>query len=168
LASSKDASIIERFQDMTKPASESNNNKMRIRYWEQGVNIFLKHPVFGIGPGLIPNIDLTHLESFSEEIVHSPYAHAHNIFLTAMGESGILGLIGFLVFHAIPICLLFAHRKTPDPHLKFWICSAIFVNLQFILNGMTDNIFGVKPMMYIYWTVTAVPLWMIYNNKAPK
>jgi O-antigen ligase len=167
-ASFKDASVVERFADMTKPPAESLNNDMRFKFWRTGIDVFLEHPVFGIGPDSIPNMELSDPKLSARSAVKPKWAHAHNIILTSLAEAGVVGLIGFLVLHLVPIWLLLRHVKSPDPQVKFWVWAAIVINLQFFSNGMTDNIFGNKPMMYIYWTITATCIWVIYSKKDKK
>ena len=55
--------------------------------------------------------------------------------------------------------LLWPHRRSRDPETFFWFWAAVAVNLQFVLNGLTDQVFGLRLMMYVHWTVTAAALW---------
>jgi len=42
------------------------------------------------------------------------------------------------------------------------------VSLQFLLNSLTDQVFGLMSMMYVHWTIIAAALWQTQaGNGAP-
>jgi hypothetical protein len=82
-----------------------------------------------------------------------------------MAESGVIGLLGFLALHILPLWFLWPGLKSGEPLVRFWVWCALAVFLQLFLNGLTDNIFSLKPLMYIYWTTTAAAFWVFQRNK---
>ena len=125
----------------------------RVTLWKHGWDTFLAHPVLGQGPG----------SGFQLETQpgkrKKPVSHTHHVFINVLAETGLLGFFGFLALHLAPLSLLWPHRRSRDPETFFWVWAAIAVNLQFVLNGLTDQVFSLKPMMYIHWTVMAAALW---------
>jgi hypothetical protein len=76
-----------------------------------------------------------------------------------------LGFLGFLALHIFPIVYILGARKSEDPLTKFWVWSSFIVALQLLLNGLVDNVFSLKPLMYIYWTVTTIAMWKTKEYK---
>jgi O-antigen ligase len=126
----------------------------RVSMWRQGWEVFQAHPGLGQGPGCGFRLEVQ--PGTAEKI-----GHVHNLFLNVLAETGLLGFAGFLALHLAPLSLLWPHRRSRDPETFFWVWAALAVNLQLALNGLTDQIFSLKPMMYIHWTVTAAALWQV-------
>ncbi|MDR2442424.1 MAG: O-antigen ligase family protein [Deltaproteobacteria bacterium] len=162
-----DTTTTGRFQEMT-VAKGNANNDLRKAFWRQGIETFLSHPVLGSGPGAIPGMaaeKIPPMPDGSPSWRKVPYSHTHQIFITVLAESGVIGFLGFLALHLAPLILIRRNLTSPDPEIFFWSWSAIAVTGQFVLNGLTDHIFGLKPMMYIYWTVTAIAIWLPTSPK---
>jgi O-antigen ligase len=163
-----DPAIQDRFKKMTDLSGSLPANETRFTRWKQGINVFLEHPVLGVGPNSIPNVPCETIEAEVGDCAsrHTKYYHAHQIFFTVLAESGFLGLLGFLALHIFPIAYIFGARKAKDPLTKFWVWSAFVTALQLLLNGLVDNVFSLKPLMYVYWTVTTVAMWKTMEYKA--
>jgi O-antigen ligase len=155
-----DKTIVGRFQEIAIPKGNYNND-VRLSQWRQGFKVFLEHPIFGNGPRAIPNGPPVIHPDYPLEKDRPKYAHAHQVFLTIGAESGGIGLLGFLSLHLAPIVLLWPYRRSREPVKLFWTWAAFIVALQLFFNGLTDNIFSLKPLMYIYWTVTGTALWAV-------
>jgi O-antigen ligase len=127
----------------------------RLSAWKQGWAVFLAHPGLGQGLGYGYQVEMQpgSAKKFNR--------HFHNLFINVLAETGLLGFIGFLALHLAPLSLLWPQRRSRDPETFFWVWAALAVNLQLALNGLTDQIFGLKPMMYIHWTVTTAALWQV-------
>jgi O-antigen ligase len=137
---------------------------VRLDLWKIGWDAFLDHPVLGQGPGsgLRGEIQSAEPEGGTRIITGR---HAHNMFIDVLAHTGLAGFLGFLALHLAPLSLLWPHRRSPDPETFFWVWAALAVNLQLLLNGLTDQSFGLKPMMYIHWTVTAAGLWQTRESR---
>jgi len=128
-------------------------DRWRVTMWRHGWKTFLAHPGLGQGPG----------SGFRLEVQpgagEKTTSHVHHLFLNTLAETGLLGFSGLLALHLAPLSLLWPHRRSRDPDTFFWVWAALAVNLQLLLNGLTDRVFNLKLMMYIHWTVTAAALW---------
>lgn len=142
--------VISRFLEIFEGHS-NYNNFLRLTAWKHGWAVFKEHPLLGIGPAAVP--------SFLPETIG--YYHTHHLFINILAESGVVGLVAFLALHASAFTLIWPHRRSPDPETFFWVWAAIIVNLQLLLNGLVDQVFTLKPMMYIYWVITAAALWQV-------
>ncbi|MDR0621089.1 MAG: O-antigen ligase family protein [Deltaproteobacteria bacterium] len=156
-----DPAIMGRFKEMGE-ASGNRNNEQRLFKWRMGWTAFNEHPVLGNGPGAVPQVPPAEIPILDDGLplfIWKEYTTAHQVFIQVLAESGIIGLIGFLALHLVPLFLMRKNLRSRDPETFFWTWSAVAVTGQFVLNAMTDNIFGLRPLMYIYWTTTAMALW---------
>jgi O-antigen ligase len=152
----RDDDVAGRFKDILAPASASANNTERYNYWEQGFEVFKERPVFGVGPATTPNLS-------PEKNINNRrgvYAHAHNIYLTFMAETGLVGLIAFLFFITRPIKLLWPFRRSQDRLTFFWTWSAFTVMLHLFMNGVTDYVFNNKMIMLLHFSVMGAAMWV--------
>jgi O-antigen ligase len=66
----------------------------RLAHWIAGANMFLDHPLFGVGIG---NYSTAYPQYFIT-IFLTPLGHAHNYYINIAAEAGMFGLIGLLAF----------------------------------------------------------------------
>jgi len=66
----------------------------RLAHWQVGWRMFEDHPWTGVGIGNFG----PEYEHYAPAHWYEPLGHAHNIFINFMAETGILGLIAFLLF----------------------------------------------------------------------
>jgi O-antigen ligase len=154
-----------RFLNTFEPGPESASvvlnpaDTSRMSAWKKGWEVFQAHPVLGQGLGL------GYQAGMQPGSAKKFNRHFHNLFINVLAETGLLGFAGFLALHLAPLSLLWPQRRSRDPETFFWVWAALAVNLQLALNGLTDQIFGLKPMMYIHWTVTAAALWQVAGRQ---
>lgn len=130
----------------------NSSDTLRVNLWRLGWKTFMEHPLLGQGPGSSFQL----VEPGKEErTVH----HVHNVFIYVLAQTGLMGFFGLLTLHLAPLSLLWHHRRSRDQETFFWVWAAFAVNLQLVLNGLTDQVFGLKAMMYVHWIVTAAALW---------
>ena len=133
----------------------NTSEKLRLAAWRQGWAVFQAHPFLGAGPGALP------LVTGNPATGEDSMSHAHQAFIHVLAETGLAGFLGFMALHLAPLALIWPHRRSPDPETFFWVWAALAVNLQFIFNGLTDQVFGLKTFMYVYWLVTTAALWQV-------
>jgi O-antigen ligase len=156
-----DPTTTGRFQEMGEATGNVNNEQRKLQ-WMQGLKTFMEHPALGNGPGAVPGVppeSIPLLPDGTPLIDWKPYSPSHQVFIQVLAESGLAGLIGFLALHLAPLILMRKNLRSPDPETFFWTWSAVAVAGQFLLNAMTDQVFGLRPLMYIYWTTMAMALW---------
>ncbi|MDR2352321.1 MAG: O-antigen ligase family protein [Deltaproteobacteria bacterium] len=159
-----DSTIQNRMKAMLDFSGKTPSNLVRTVHWKKGFQVFQEHPLLGVGPDAVPNVRFEELPPLERSTPHREYHHAHHIFLTVLAESGILGLLGFLSLHLLPLYYLWPSFKSQDLKVRFWAFGALIMTLQLFLNGMVDHVFALKALTYIYWTVTAVA---IFRQKIP-
>ena len=83
----------------------SNDFGGRVVLWDESIQVFLGHPLLGIGSGSLAAPD-------------QMGTVAHNSFLSILAELGILGFIQFLV---ILVIVLYQALKQPKPYSILWL-----------------------------------------------
>lgn len=110
----------------------------RVRIWESGWQMFLDHPLTGVGIGDFNMADGSYYWKHH-------WMDAHNIVIKAIGELGIVGTIAFLLF---VVCLVRSHGAMARamegvPDLPAWQRNypraANFVVLILLLAGYGDH-----------------------------
>jgi O-antigen ligase len=99
------AAVTQRVQDipaflgltdvLSQPLTDENFAVVeRVAHWVAAVRMWEQAPWLGIGPGNYATVyPQVHLPRWDEAL-----GHAHNIYLNVLAESGLLGLITFLLF----------------------------------------------------------------------
>ena len=77
----------------------------RMATWQAGWEMFQDYPVLGVGAG---NFDSAYRAYHLKGWEH-PRGHAHNVYLNALAETGVLGLAAYLLFLAGAFALLGFH-----------------------------------------------------------
>src|SRR5579875_774185 len=80
----------------TAPSPQDYSTAERLAHWIAGINMFLTHPILGVGIGNYPD---AYTQYYITIFVNS-LGHAHNYYINIAAETGIIGLFAFLTFLA--------------------------------------------------------------------
>jgi O-antigen ligase len=99
---------------LTSKDSAFDSSNVRLRIWSDALNKYKKNPIFGVGFGT----------SYRDKSNDRIYVHPHNIILEILTETGILGLIIFLLLFSLILAKIYAvyqHLSATDriPYLLF-------------------------------------------------
>ncbi|PRY63676.1 O-antigen ligase [Knoellia remsis] len=84
--------------------------------WQLAYDVFRAHPVTGVGPGGLERAASASTSPVSVE----PPLHAHNLPLTVLAETGIIGLVGLAVLAAAVLLALGRVLRSTDPASRMW------------------------------------------------
>ncbi|MDI6716066.1 MAG: O-antigen ligase family protein [Actinomycetota bacterium] len=125
----------------------------RMKLWRIASGIIREHPLVGIGIG-------NYYEAFTEYVFRNPKQNvgwvmygAHNSYLTIWAETGIFGILSFvlIILVSIKYGLYIMRVKAKDKYLA-WINSAILAGIiGFSLNGLTSNSFHHPQGAVFFW-----------------
>ncbi len=76
------------------PSSQDYSTAERLAHWIAGINMFVTHPFTGVGIGNYPDA----YAQFHITIFVNSLGHAHNFYINMAAETGIIGLLAFLLF----------------------------------------------------------------------
>ena len=145
-------SVINRFLSIGNLGDTSTS--YRVHIWEGTLNMMRDHFLGGIGVGvevfgeIYPRYSLNGVET-------AP--HSHNLYLQIFVETGILGLILFVVFLFTFVRHNFSFYAKPLPQKPRLYCAALFCGLLAVLaQGMTDYIWYNYRVYLIFWLLVGL------------
>ncbi len=125
--------------------AKSSSLGARLIIWEKGFQIYVQHPVLGIGPGTFGN----YFPPYPQWGVPQP----HNIFLAFLIQTGVIGFLGF-------IWLLVWFFKTGFKKLKSNPLSISLISLMSytLIHGLVDTTYWKNDLAMIFWIITGLML----------
>lgn len=114
----------------------------RIALWKGNIHLFKEEPLFGVGFRQASKLVVASVKDIDQHLgTHYSNdfgpAHAHNNFLEMMSNTGLLGLLFFLIFNAFILGqLILGMRK--EGEFQYWMSGAFVSFIVFHLNGLTQ------------------------------
>ena len=78
------------------PSAADYATAERLAHWVAGINMFLTHPITGVGIGNYPDV----YSAYHITIFVNSLGHAHDYYINIAAETGVIGLAAFLFFLA--------------------------------------------------------------------
>jgi len=127
---------------------DGNSFSWRIAQWSYLIKAWEHEPWFGYGLG-------------TTELLTPFHNGAHNDFIRALAETGIVGLFMFLVFWtALFVRIADLWRQAPSGSARRELCSVMLGIYAAVTVGMTTEHFWQTTAFYFYWfTILAVAGW---------
>ena len=142
---------VARFESITNTTTDASNLG-RFDVWISSINMFKDHPVTGVGIGQWRTI---YEASYRLPTENQHLYHAHNNFIQLLGEVGLLGLLGVLIFYgSIVVDNFVVWFKNRDPYS---LCAMIAVICYVFVFGQVeytlDNSSGMRIMYFMLATM---------------
>ena len=142
---------VARFESITNTTTDGSNLG-RFDVWTSSINMFKDHPVTGVGIGQWRTI---YEVSYRLPTENQHLYHAHNNFIQLLGEVGLLGLLGVLIFYgSIVVDNFVVWFKNRDPYS---LCAMIAVICYVFVFGQVeytlDNSSGIRIMYFMLATM---------------
>ena len=115
---------------------------IRLIMWEAAIKIWNRNPIIGTGIGdFQKNYEKMIKSGEFPGMRKTPYAYAHSTIFEALAGTGILGLIGLIVFtFFLPIVFfLKALRSSINEHDRYASVSGLVFVTAFAIFGLTEN-----------------------------
>lgn len=109
----------------------------RMAMWQAGGNMFLSNPFFGVGIG---NFDVTYNMFNAPQWIYSR-GHAHNYYIHAAAETGLVGLTAYLLL----VISVFVNgwktaRLTCDISLRYVAWGALGIVSAVMFHNLVENL----------------------------
>lgn len=137
------------------------SNSERFLLWRSSYNMFKDHPLFGIGVGQFS-------KQYSEHYIlpqakEPSLPHAHNNFIHMLGETGIVGIIGFLVLIGYFLWFGIYHWYKKNNIVGLMLVASL---VGLLLQGMTEFNFGNAAVMKLFWLLAGCFVqYVLIDNK---
>ena len=153
------ANLGEHVSSISNISSDASNLE-RINRWSCAIRMFEDRPVFGWGPGTYMFKYAPYQLKADRTIISTNSGdggNAHSEYLGPMAESGLMGLITFLVLIGV-VCYtaVNAYSRTNDKRLKTLIMSAFLGLITYYIHGILNNFLDSDKLSVPFWGFTAM------------
>lgn len=114
-------------------------NVYRLNNWKISWNIFLEHPLVGVGSGRLR----VHLEPYKEQGLIDFSQHAHNMYIHELAEGGVPGFL-LVIGTQIYFCVKYfrVYKRAAEPLMKAIGLGVALSLLNLLVAGVFEHNFG--------------------------
>jgi putative inorganic carbon (hco3(-)) transporter len=153
------SNLTEHFSSMTNISTDASNLE-RLNRWNSAIKMFSERPFFGYGPGTYM-FQYAKYQLKKDRTIISTNAgdggNAHSEYLGPLSESGILGLLTFLL---IIVTVFYTAVKTwsrvADKRLKGIVLVALLGLVTYYIHGFLNNFLDTDKLSVPFWGFTAM------------
>lgn len=109
----------------------------RVAHWQAAVNMATAHPWFGVGFG---NYETAYADYRLMNWVLA-LGHAHNYYLNVFAETGIIGLMAYLLMWLLIAAFTWRTRRHPDPLARSVAVGLLGTWTYLSVHSITDNLY---------------------------
>jgi O-antigen ligase len=153
------ANLGEHISSMTNISSDASNLE-RINRWSCAIRMVEDKPVFGYGPGTYMFKYAPYQLTADRTIISTNSGdggNAHSEYLGSMAESGIMGLITFLILITTVIyTAIHTYSRTDDKRLKTIVMGALLGLITYYIHGTMNNFLDSDKLSLPFWSFTAI------------
>nr|WP_282189237.1 O-antigen ligase family protein [Maribellus sp. YY47] len=140
--------------------SSDASNLERINRWSCAIRMFEDKPVLGFGPGTYMFQYAPYQLTKDRTIISTNAAdggNAHSEYLGPLSESGLLGLLTFLlILGTITYTAITTYSRAADPRLKKIVLVAFLGLVTYYLHGFLNNFLDTDKLSVPFWGFTAM------------
>ena len=127
----------------------------RLAHWRTGVAMAREYPGFGVGAG---NFSTRYREFTPVWRFRVPRGHAHNAYIQAAAQTGLVGLAAYLgLLAAVGTALAGALRRAGAGAARPLVVGAIGVSLAFAAHNLVDymHVLGLNLQLSVVWALAS-------------
>lgn len=152
------------------------SNLERINRWSCAIRMFSEKPVFGFGPGTYMFQYAPYQLNNDRTIISTNAAdggNAHSEYLGPLSESGVLGLLTFLLILALVVyTAVQTYMRLTDARLKSFVLTALVALTTYYTHGFLNNFLDTDKLSVPFWGFTAmivaIDLYSRHENPSQK
>jgi len=153
------SNLTEHFSSMTNISTDASNLE-RINRWNCAISMFKERPVFGYGPGTYM-FQYAKYQLKKDRTIISTNAgdggNAHSEYLGPLSESGVLGLLTFLlIIGTVMYTAVHTWSRLTDSRLKGIVLAAIIGLVTYYVHGFLNNFLDTDKLSAPFWGFTAM------------
>lgn len=120
----------------------------RLLMWQSAANMFLDHPLLGVGLG-------NYAEQYQTKYI-SPMAketnvtHAHSMYFQFLAETGAVGFCGYAILYGYIVFWAWRRRRNPYGRMLLFSTAAL------LIFSTTDYTIGSHQAMRFYWVMLGI------------
>jgi O-antigen ligase len=164
--------IVEHIQSMSNISSDASNLE-RINRWNSAFRMFHERPVVGWGPGTYQFIYAPFQNSKERTIISTnagDKGNAHSEYIGPMAESGILGLLSFLLIAVMSIFYgLRVYQRAADREVRLLGLLLVLGLFTYFIHGFLNNFLDTDKASIPFWGFCAAILALdLYQARSEK
>jgi len=148
-----------------------DSNLERVNRWNSAIRMFEEKPVFGWGPGTYMFNYAPFQVSYQKTSISTntgTRGNAHSEYLGPLAESGVFGLISFLLL--LLVTMLTGFRviyRTRNRFVRVMTTSVLLGLITYYIHGIMNNFLDTDKASALFWGYTAiiVALDVFHDNK---
>lgn len=138
---------------------QNQSNSERILLWKSSWNMFIDHPLTGIGTR---NFKELYQTKYILPEAKEPYlGHAHNNFFQILAENGIFGLMSFIYLFGY---ILFRTWKSYKANNSAIMLAAFLATIGFLIHGSTEWSFDNPSVSRLLWLILSLAFAQQYEH----
>lgn len=153
------ADLKTHLSSMTNITSDASNLE-RLNRWNCAIQMFQQKPVFGFGPGTYMFQYAPFQLNANRTIISTNSAdggNAHSEYLGPLSESGVLGLLTFLLIIGVVIyTAVHTYMRLSDKRLKSIVLAALIGLVTYYIHGFLNNFLDTDKLSVPFWGFTAM------------
>lgn len=127
--------------------TQMTSNSERLLLWQGSWQMFLDHPILGVGTSSFQEVYLA--SYISPEAKHRLGA-AHNNFFHILAENGVLGLITFVTMFNYILFYLYRHGVRGNNPVALGVLLA---TISLLVQGLTEFNYGDSAVIRMFWFI---------------
>jgi O-antigen ligase len=144
---------------MTNITSDASNLE-RLNRWDCAIQMFQEKPFFGYGPGTYMFQYAPFQLNANRTIISTNSAdggNAHSEYLGPLSESGVLGLLTFLLIIGVVIyTAVHTYMRLTDKRMKSIVLAAFIGLVTYYMHGFLNNFLDTDKLSVPFWGFTAM------------
>jgi O-antigen ligase len=126
-------------------AVDNESNQVRFTVWKYAIDLFEQHPIFGRGLGTFAVGDSTAIASQPKDLQSALYSstYAHNIYLDFLAETGLVGLLGYLLLIGATVYYAWQLWRQAERDWQLVAIAVLAITAAAALHNMFDDMFPV-------------------------
>jgi O-antigen ligase len=136
------------------------SNLERINRWNCAIQMFEEKPVFGYGPGTYMFKYAPFQLNANRTIISTNSAdggNAHSEYLGPLAESGVLGMLTFLlIIGTVIYTAVHTYMRVTDRRLKSFVLAAFIGLVTYYIHGFLNNFLDTDKLSVPFWGFTAM------------
>lgn len=153
------ANLTEHLQSVTNIATDASNLE-RVNRWAAAFRMFRERPVFGFGPGTYMFKYAPFQNSRQRTVISTNFGdlgNAHSEYIGPMAESGILGVLSFILIGIVTIVTGYRiYHRIKEKHLRIVLLTSMVALITYFIHGFLNNFLDTDKASSLFWGFTAI------------
>ncbi|MDZ4204169.1 MAG: O-antigen ligase family protein [Bacteroidales bacterium] len=153
------ANFVEHVQSIANISSDASNLE-RINRWQSAIRMFNEKPILGWGPGTYQFAYAPFQQSKERTIISTNFGdvgNAHSEYIGPMAESGILGMITFVLIMLTTLYTGFkVYRQSQLREVRLLSLSVTIGLITYFAHGVLNNFLDTDKLSIPFWGFIAV------------